>query len=623
MSTTPSQELLYFKLAEKLDGLGHWYIDILANTLFWSDEVYRIHGVAKERFKPTIENAISFYHHADRTKVRTAVDAAINSAEPFAFDLRIVCNEGQIKHVHSKADCTVDEEGNTTAIYGIFRDITEEMKTQKALEQAKVVQQTFIEATGDGYWDWHIQDDYEYMSPRFWDMFGYMPEEKTHSPSAWQDMIFEEDLAVALDNFSKHIETKGLHPYEQEVRYRHKNGSTVTVLCRGKVIEWDRNGQPIRMIGTHTDITELKQKQEELERALHFQTLLMNVNSDLVFVKDEEFKIVTANPAFINLYPAEKHDEIIGFTTVEEYNEQQALEFLAEDKKALELGLSETIETIDFPDGKTRTLLTKKTRFTGLSGETFILGVGRDVSELTAMESKLRSVNAQLEEFAYRTSHDLRSPLISSNKLLSIIVDKLDSGDIDTAKQYMSVVKKSLVNLEGLVEDILQVTRLNNMGLEYEDINVNDEILLAHSKFDYMENFDRLALTITDKNNLTIRSVRYLLRVIVENLISNAIKYQNLSESSPILNINISVRDNKCMLVFEDNGIGVPDNGMDKLFTMFKRLHPQISTGSGLGLYMVKSAVQKLDGTVEYQRVSTNTGGSRFVICIPAHLKVN
>lgn len=137
---------------------------------------------------------------------------------------------------------------------------------QRKLAESEILREEFLHASYDGYWDWHLKTGYEYMSPRFWEILGYDPGEMRHDPSEWQKIIFQEDLELALENFKKHIETKGEHLYSQVVRYRHKNGSTVTVLCRGKVIDWDKNGEPLRMIGTHTDITEIKRSQESLRK---------------------------------------------------------------------------------------------------------------------------------------------------------------------------------------------------------------------------------------------------------------------------------------------------------------------------------------------------------------------
>ena len=115
----------------------------------------------------------------------------------------------------------------------------------------------YLDLMSDGYFDWKIQQDYEYMSPRFWEIFGYKPEEKEHKPSAWMDIVDKEDLKKAGELLNKHFESHGEIPYIIEVRYKHKQGHIVTVLCRGKVIDWNGK-QPLRMIGTHTDITELR-----------------------------------------------------------------------------------------------------------------------------------------------------------------------------------------------------------------------------------------------------------------------------------------------------------------------------------------------------------------------------
>lgn len=120
-----------------------------------------------------------------------------------------------------------------------------------------------LESVYDGYWDWYIQEDYEYMSPRFWTMFGYDPKEKKMEPKEWMDIIFKEDLEKALQLFDAHIKSKGQIPYYLEARYRHKDGHVVYVICKGHVIKWNNDGTPNRMIGTHTDVTDLRNVQQE------------------------------------------------------------------------------------------------------------------------------------------------------------------------------------------------------------------------------------------------------------------------------------------------------------------------------------------------------------------------
>jgi PAS domain S-box-containing protein len=116
----------------------------------------------------------------------------------------------------------------------------------------------------DGIWYWDITNpQQEWMSPSFWQLLGYDPTQKEHLAAEWQDLINPDDLQQALVNFELHCRDAN-HPYDQVVRYRHANGSTVWVRCRGIAIR-DHAGQPIRMLGAHNDITHLKVTEETLQ----------------------------------------------------------------------------------------------------------------------------------------------------------------------------------------------------------------------------------------------------------------------------------------------------------------------------------------------------------------------
>lgn len=157
------------------------------------------------------------------------------------------------------------------------------------------------EGSLDGLWYWDlIHRENEYMSPEFWRLFGYRPEEKEHSPAEWQDMIFQEDLKLALDNLNRHLENPE-HPYDQVVRYRHKDGSTVWVRCRGIAIR-DPRGNPLRMLGAHNDMTaQMRARQKLIEQLELSETLFKRLTyqtknnllltSSLISVKETEMGI--------------------------------------------------------------------------------------------------------------------------------------------------------------------------------------------------------------------------------------------------------------------------------------------------------------------------------------------
>ncbi len=113
------------------------------------------------------------------------------------------------------------------------------------------------EGSTDGLWYWDLEKpENEWMNTKFWKVLGYDPEEMPHLSSAWQDIINPEDLKIALQNVKRHLENPD-YPYDQDIRYTHKNGSTVWIHCRGLAIR-DQSGKPIRMLGSHHDITSIK-----------------------------------------------------------------------------------------------------------------------------------------------------------------------------------------------------------------------------------------------------------------------------------------------------------------------------------------------------------------------------
>lgn len=122
--------------------------------------------------------------------------------------------------------------------------------------------ETIVECSNDGFWVIDFKKNTEYQSPRFWEILGYNTND-IEKQNGWQSLIFAEDLVVALDNYDKHLKD-ATHPYYQKVRYRHKDGSTLWVICRGIAIR-DKDGNPTKLVGIHTDITDLKIIENQLK----------------------------------------------------------------------------------------------------------------------------------------------------------------------------------------------------------------------------------------------------------------------------------------------------------------------------------------------------------------------
>ncbi|MEM9146717.1 MAG: PAS domain-containing protein [Pseudomonadota bacterium] len=148
----------------------------------------------------------------------------------------------------------------------------------------------------DGVWYWDLtRPDEEWMSAEFWRLFGIDPATKAHKASEWQDIIFPEDLALALENFNRHCADPS-HPYDQIVRYRHADGSTVWVRCRGIAIR-DAKGQPIRMLGAHNDLTPVKRAEAELREANGLLGTVLDTTGAAILALDRSGQVLIANAA--------------------------------------------------------------------------------------------------------------------------------------------------------------------------------------------------------------------------------------------------------------------------------------------------------------------------------------
>ena len=197
-----------------------------------------------------------------------------------------------------------------------------------------------LEATLAGYWDWDIKGGKEYLSPTYKRMFGYAEDELPNLPGTWKKLIFPEDLPLVRETFHRHVQSRGTVPYYNQVRYRHKDGSTVWVICTGKVIEWDEAGKPLRMVGCHVDITASKKAEEELRDSEEsFRRLVENAPEAIVIQKEGRFAYV--NKKALRLFGAAAEDDLVGGEVLirvhPDYRDRvkERIRILNEERKAL------------------------------------------------------------------------------------------------------------------------------------------------------------------------------------------------------------------------------------------------------------------------------------------------
>lgn len=353
---------------------------------------------------------------------------------------------------------------------------------------------------------------------------------------------------------------------------------------------------------------ELRKKSSELEKMQELYELIIETNPDIIFAKDKHFKIIHANSAFMALYPEEARDKIIGYTTIEDFQKDEAEGFLAQDKLAFETGVSEVTEKILLPTGEVKTLHTTKTRFKNSNGEDYILGVSKDVTENENLIELLKKSNDDLDEFAYIASHDLKAPLNAINGLVEWIEE--DAGETldNDSLMHFGMIKNRVARMRRLLDDLLSYSKIGRTNDEVQTMNLQEVAIDCYDLLDIPKSF-----TInTDKIEITLPKTP--LEIVLTNLISNAIKHHDKIQGT--IDITCIEQFGSYEITVADDGPGVAKQFHEKIFKRFSKLKSRDEVeGSGLGLSMVEKTVSHYGGTIEIE--SEEGEGCKFIIRWP------
>lgn len=245
---------------------------------------------------------------------------------------------------------------------------------------------------------------------------------------------------------------------------------------------------------------------------------------------------------------------------------------------------------------------------------TGILLIAKNISTLVNAKKQLQDKSEELNLFVYKASHDLKSP-VSSIKGIMALID--ESKDLNEMKTYYKMIADSTLRLDSIISDLLILGRITYGELEYEQIDFKKVIDAILKSIEFVDGFKDIKFNMAiDDNAQSIWSEKGLLNTILFNLIDNAIKYRKINSEPSFINIHVSSQENGILIKIEDNGIGIADLQQANVFKMFYRA-TSTSKGSGLGLYIVKTSVLKLGGTIALE--STFGKGTTFLLNLQGH----
>jgi signal transduction histidine kinase len=232
---------------------------------------------------------------------------------------------------------------------------------------------------------------------------------------------------------------------------------------------------------------------------------------------------------------------------------------------------------------------------------------------LRRQNEELVKINKELDSFVYSVSHNLRAPLMSVLGLINLV--QIENKKTDShLLQYFAMMQQSIHKLDDTLKEILDYSRNARSELNIEQADFKKLIEDSFERMKYMEGSEHIEKSVEFVNEAPLYSDPYRILVIINNLVSNAIKYRDVLKSPSIIHIQVNVTEADVSLVFTDNGIGIAPEYINKIFDMFFRATER-SEGAGLGLYIVRETVEKLHGKISVE--STLGEGTTFHLKLP------
>ncbi len=465
-----------------------------------------------------------------------------------------------------------------------------------------------LEGARDGVWDWNAQTDRAYFSRRWKEMLGHAEEEIGNDPDEWQRRVHPEDRAQTLAKIQAHLdgETPG---YASEHRMLCKDGSWIWILDRGMVVSRDAEGRPLRMIGTHADITELKYAASEL-RTL---SRVVEQSPASIVITDKAGNIEYVNPRF---------EEVTGYSMNEVLGRNPRILKSGRTSPAVYEHLWQTITKGGTWHGE----LCNRNRngedfwesasISGLVDEqgriVHFAAVKVDITESKQMEAEIRALNESLERrvaertaeleranrelnaFTYSISHDLRAPVRSLNGFSSMLKESEAGGLSPHGQELLGRILRNSRRMGDMIDDLLRLSRIGRGGLTVQRVDLDE--LVADIVADIAESYSRTEVAL--KRLHAAACDRGLVRQVFENLIGNAFKF-SANGDAPRVEVGAKTADGEKVFYVRDNGVGFDMRYADRLFGVFQRLHNESEfPGTGVGLAIVKRIVERHGGRI-------------------------
>ncbi|MDZ8053438.1 MAG: PAS domain S-box protein [Aulosira sp. ZfuCHP01] len=572
--------------------------------------------------------------HVDQDVIEDILQRLTSNETLHNYEAKLRCKDGSIRHVLINSN-VFWEEGNFIHTRCFTRDITERKKVEAALQESEQRWQLALQGNNDGIWDWNLKTGEVFFSTRWKEMLGYQDHEIANSIDEWSKIVHPEDLNWVLQAVQDHLHKKTPY-YVTEHRLLCKDGSYKWILDRGQAL-WDSTGNVVRMVGSHTDINDRKQVEEELKRqnlrSQLFSEITLKIRESLQLddilqtTVTEIQKLLHADrvlafrlwpdgsgtvvqeavlpgwpivlgqnildPCFQQDYVEKyRHGRVSAIANVEQANIQDChREFLRQyDVKANLVvpilvrdgiwGLL-IVHQCDIPREWNSFELEMLQQLANQIG--IALSQAQLLEQETRQSQELTRSNAELEQFAYIASHDLQEPLRMVISYLQLL-ERRYKNQLDTrADEFIGYAVDGAQRMQTLINDLLNYSRVSTRGQPFRLVDCNTVLARAIANLEIAIAESHAVIT-ADSLPEVIADPTQLAQVL-QNLIANAIKFRR--EESPQIHItaiknsiesdqensHLTPLENEWLFSVRDNGIGLESQYAERIFVIFQRLH--------------------------------------------------
>lgn len=249
-------------LATRAARVGVWDFDPVHNTLDWDDQMYELYGIPRTAFTGAYKTWRNSLHPEDVGRSEVELQAAMRGEKEFETEFRIIWPDGSLHHIRALATVVRDAQGRANHMVGTNWDITAQKMSEQMLEEAKERFELAVEGSNDGIWDWDLLTNTLFLSSKWKEQIGYADHELPNEFTSFESRIHPDDKQRVISFVNEYLKGAATN-YSIELRLRHKDGTYRWILARGKAI-CNAKGLPVRMAGSHTDITDRKLSEDRL-----------------------------------------------------------------------------------------------------------------------------------------------------------------------------------------------------------------------------------------------------------------------------------------------------------------------------------------------------------------------